>query len=73
MYLRQIWGHHGLASIPETASRSVRVEPVPFREGLVGQHGQKSDVAAGVLPGPGLRGDVLHLPFLLPGAGLLQG
>ena len=22
---------------------------------------------------PGLRGDVLHLPFLLPGAGLLQG
>ena len=73
MRLRQIWGHHGLASIPETASRFVCAGPAPSREGLVGQHGQKSDVAAGVLPGPGLRGDVLHLPFLLPGAGLLQG
>ena len=73
MRLRQIWGHHGLASIPETASHFVRAGPVPFREGLVGQHGQKSDVAAGVLPGAGLRGDVLHLLSLLPGAGLLQG
>ena len=26
-----------------------------------------------VLPRLGLRGDVLHLPFLLPGAGLLRG
>ena len=34
-------------------------------------HGQRSAVAAVVLPR--LRGDVLHLPFLLSGAGLLRG
>ena len=73
MFLRQERGHPGLASIPETASRFVRAWPVPFREGLVGQHGPRSDLAAGVLPRVGLRSDVLHLPFLLPGAGLLRG
>ena len=34
--------------------------------------GRKSAVAAVVLPRAGMRGDVLHLPFLLPGAGLLR-
>ena len=36
-------------------------------------YGQRSAVAAVVLPGVGLRGDVLHLQRLLPGAGLLRG
>ena len=38
----------------------------------VGCDGQRSGVATVVLPRVGLRGDVLHLRFLLSGAGLLR-
>ncbi len=60
-----IRGHdHGIAGRPR--KRAV----VHTRAGC---DGQRSGVTAVVLPWVGLRGDVLHLQFLLPGAGLLRG
>ena len=46
------------------------LRPLGNREG---SDGPRSGVARVVLSRVGLRGDVLHLRFLLPGAGLLRG
>ena len=57
-------------SIPSVSANPFKAHrPLWNRAG----HGRRSAVAAVVLPRAGLRGDVLHLPFLLPGAGLLRG
>ncbi len=51
-------------SIPSVSANPFKAHrPLWNRAG----HGRRSAVAAVVLPRAGLRGDVLHLPFLLPG------
>ena len=55
--------------IPSTSANPFKVHrPLWNRAG----RGQQSAVAAVVLPRAGLRGDVLHLPFLLPGPPILR-
>ena len=63
---------------PDSRSRPRASRPRPHRshaamESCGGCAGPVNGVAQGGVPGCGLRDGVLHLPFLLPEAGLLRG